>query len=170
MALPAMTQWSLFDRILAFDRTFAERAEDQLVVGIMYQRRNRVSSTAREEILAASREIPGRVLDPEQVRFVSLEPSSTTSLRRRMKDEGVDVLYLTPMRAQNAAQIAAVASELSVVTLSGVREYIDDGVGIGLGSRGGRPEILVNLEVCRSVGMDLNSELLRLATVVSRAR
>lgn len=167
MVVPVQTQWSLFDRILAFDRTFADRAEDELVVAIMYQARNRVSATAREEFLAAARGTPGRILDQELVRFVSFEPGSSESMRRRLEAEGVDVLYLTPMRAQNAARIAAAASELRVVTLSGVPEYVDDGVGIGLGSRGGRPEILVNLEVCRSVGMDLNSELLKLATLVS---
>lgn len=166
MALPAETQWSLFDRILAFDRTFPERLEDGLVVGVLLQERYRASINARDEFIAASRAIPARVLFEDRVRFVSLELTSPGELRRRLEEEGVDVLYLTPVRAQDISQISELSERLGIVTLTGVPEFVEEGIGIGLGLRGGRPEILVNLGVCRSAGMNLGSELLKLATVI----
>jgi len=166
MALPAPTQWSLFDRILGFDRNLDQRIDDGLVIGVVYQGRNRVSSSARSEIVLASQEVPGRILDRGQIRMVSLQATSMNELRRQLEEEEVDLLYITPLRAQDASEITAVASSLRIATLTGVREYMEEGVCLGLGVRGGRPEILVNLEVCRYAGMDLNSELLKLATLI----
>lgn len=167
MALPVSTQWSLFDRILGFDRALDERTEDGLVLGVLYQDRNRVSSTAMGDIITATRDAPGRILNEDRITIVSIEATSLDDLGRRLVEGRVDLLYLTPLRAQNASEIAEVASGLRIPTLTGVQEYMDEGVCLGLGLRGGRPEILVNLEGCRSVGMDLSSELLKLATVVS---
>ncbi len=166
MALPAETQWSLFDRILGFDRALGERTGDGLVVGVVYQGRNRVSSTARGDLLDAARDGSGRILTSDRVRLVSIDLTSISELRREVSEEAVDLLYITPLRAQDASEIADMARGSGVPTLTGVREYMEEGVCLGLGVRGGRPEILVNLDVCRAVGMDLNSELLKLATVV----
>ena len=170
MALPIPTQWSLFDRILGFDRALDVRSDDGLVLGVVYQGRNRVSTTARAEIVTAAREGSGRILNADGVRVVSLQASSPAELRRRLSEEGVDLIYITPLRAQDASEIAEVAMSLRIPTLTGVREYMEEGLCLGLGLRGGRPEILVNLDACRSVGMDLNSELLKLATVISPNR
>lgn len=166
MALPAENQWSLFDRILGFDRNLEERTEDGMVIGVFYQSRYRVSASARGELVQAAQGASGRILDLEHVRLVSLEANSEEEMRRRLEEEGVDLLYVTPLRAQEASEIAEVATGLRIPTLTGVPEYMAEGICLGLGLRGGRPEILVNLPVCRSVGMDLNSELLKLATVV----
>jgi len=167
MALPVETQWSLFDRILGFDRTFQERTRDELVMGVLLQEGNRTSRNARDEFLRASRSVPSRTLRPERIRFVSLEATSALELRRRLEEEGVDLLYVTPLRAHDISRVSQVSEDLGVVTMTGVREYVEDGIGLGLGVRGGRPEILVNLEVCRRAGMDLSSELLKLATVLA---
>lgn len=167
MGLPVESQWSLFDRILAFDRTFKDRTRDQLVVGVLFQEANRASRNARNDILEASLSVPSRMLRSETIRFVSLEASTAGELRRRLEQEGVDILYVTPLRAHDIAAVSQVSGDLGVVTMTGVREYVEDGIGLGLGMRGGRPEILVNLDVCRKAGMDLSSELLKLATVLA---
>jgi hypothetical protein len=169
MALPVGIQWSLFDRILAFDRTFEQRSQGHFVVGVLHQSRNRASANAHDEFLAAVGKGPDLVLTAGRTRLVSIEATGPSELRRRLQEEGVHVLYVAPLRAVDLSQVAAVAADLGIVTFTGVREYMEDGFGIGLGIRGGRPEILVNLDVCRAVGMGLSSELLKLATVISSA-
>jgi hypothetical protein len=55
------------------------------------------------------------------------------------------------------------------VTLTGMPEYVEAGVAIGIGERGGRPLIRVNLDASRAQGASLAAELLAISDVV-RAR
>jgi hypothetical protein len=53
-----------------------------------------------------------------------------------------------------------------VRTVTGVPHYVEDGLGIGIDLRGGRPEIMVNLVASRAEGGDLDAQLLKLARIV----
>lgn len=169
MALPVETQWSLFDRILAFDRNFPERSGDALVVGILHQRRHRPSLNAMNEVLAAAENVTTRLLGAEDIRLVPMEFTTLNEMDRFLEREGIDVLYLAPLRSTDLTAISEHATQARVITLTGIREYVELGVAVGLGIRGGRPEIVINLPVCRDQGMDLSSELLKLATVLDAA-
>ena len=50
--------------------------------------------------------------------------------------------------------------------MTGVARYLDDGIGLGVGLRGGRLRILVNLDACRFEGADLSAEVLKLAELI----
>jgi hypothetical protein len=165
MALPIEAQWHLYDNILAYDRGFASRTDDGLVVGILYQSRFRVSLNAHDDLLRMGDEGPLR-LGGHEVRFVSIEVTTQTEVSLRLDQEGVDVVYITPLRASDPRGLAQLAAEHGIVSLTGVREYVTQGVAVGLGLRGGRPEILVNLTSCRAQGMELTAQLLHLATVI----
>jgi hypothetical protein len=167
MAAPVETQWSVFDRILTFDRAFEARNGDGIVVGILVQSRNRASVTARDQVVAAAETIPALILGGDHVRFVFIEAGDRASMKENLERESVSVLYVTPLRAADLAGISQVVAELDIITLTGVRDYVELGIGLGLDIRGGKPEILVNLEACRASGMDLSSEVLKLATVIS---
>jgi hypothetical protein len=164
MDLPVVNQWSLLDRILAYDRTFSDRTEDGLVVGIVYQRSNRASVLAHDEVREAARTLDGRVL--AGITLVSIEASTAAELAERLRAEQVDLLYVAPMRAYDIGNVAAAAAEVRVPSFTGVRAYLPVGVGLCVGQRGGTPEILVNLAATRLQGMDLSAQLLRLATVL----
>jgi len=168
MALPIEVQWSLYDRILAFDRGFSERADGGIVVGILFQSRYRESLNARNQLLDLAQRTPAR-LGGRSVRLVSIEATTPREIGAQLREEGVDVLYITPLRALDLSAIAEISSEQRVLTLTGVREYVHMGVGLGLGLRGGRPEILVNLRSCRAQGAELSAELLKLSTVLNQS-
>lgn len=170
MALPVTIQWSLFDRILAFDRNFAERCEDELVVAIYYQSRNRSSLNSHDELREVIKDSRARLLNGRSVRLVSIDSEDGKDIVKRLVREQVDVLYITPLRAYDISEIVEISRELDIITLSGVREFIEQGVGVGLGTRGGKPEIVINLQSCKDQGMDLSSEILKLATVLGNKR
>jgi hypothetical protein len=165
MAMPLESQWALLDRILAYDRTFDDRASDGLVVGVLYQSRYRPSLAAHDEILGLSRRLSLQ-LAGRNVRIVSIEVTTPFEVAAQIAEAGVDALYFTPLRAARIEELAAVSIEHRLATLTGVREYVGLGVAIGLDLRGGYPEILVNLAQSRSQGMDLSSELLKLNAIV----
>jgi hypothetical protein len=82
--------------------------------------------------------------------------------------EEVDVLYVAPLRAVALAAIAATARQESIMTLSGVPAYVEDGVIVGITERGSRPSILVNLEAARAANVDFGADFLKVAQVVRR--
>jgi len=166
MDLTPADQVSVLGRILAFDRSFAARADDGLVVGILYQRGYRPSLLAHNDVRTATAAIKGGILGSGEVRLVSIDASSGADLQKELRDGEVDLLYVAPMRAQDVREVARVTTALRIPTFTGVRDYMVAGLGIGVGQRGGRPEILVNLEATRSQGMDLNAQFLRVVTMI----
>ena len=44
---------------------------------------------------------------------------------------------------------------------------MENGLAVGVGLRGKKPEILINLEAARAEGADFNAQLLRLARIVN---
>ena len=168
MALPIPVQWGLYDNILAFDRTFADRGEDGLVVGVLYQSRFRPSALAHAELLDMAQ--AGQLqLGKRDVRIVSIEVTTLRQAEVELLEQNVDVVYVTPLRAVSIADLTQLSIEHRLVTLTGVREFWEQGLAIGLGLRGGRPEILVHLESCRAQGLELSSELLNIATVLQES-
>ena len=55
-------------------------------------------------------------------------------------------------------------------TITGVPEYVDQGLAVGIGIRRDRPLIIVNLEQARAEGAAFSSQLLALARIVGPVR
>ena len=79
---------------------------------------------------------------------------------------GADVLYITPMRAVDLGSITKQTRAAARVTLTGVPEYVDAGIAVGVDLQGERPRILINLAAARAEGADFDSRLLKLAKIV----
>jgi len=162
MAAPVEVQFSLFYRIIAYDRALAQRNPDTVVVGVLYQPEVRASVLARDEAL--------RQAAPSSAGFVSrLVPialSDSTDVGEVARRAGCDLLYVTPLRAVNIRRIGDAAAEQGILTLTGVPDYVERGIAVGVGLRGERPEILVNLAAARRQGADFSAQLLRLAKVL----
>jgi hypothetical protein len=50
--------------------------------------------------------------------------------------------------------------------VTGVPEYVERGLAIGVGVKGERPEIVINLDASRAEGAELNAQVLRIARIV----
>lgn len=168
MEVPIGTQISLLTRILDFDRTLAARASDELVVGIVYQSRYRASYNAYEGAARALRTEPGPA--GARVRVVGIEVANPGEIPSALRRNGVDVLYITPLRAVDAAAVARFGRDAGVLTFSGATDQRDRGVAVYFGTRGGKPRLRIDLAVARAAGSDFSSELLRLADVVGGRR
>lgn len=166
--MPVHVQASVLSRVWSFDRAHAARAEDDLVIGIVYQGRNRASLLARDAFeLALSEQLPegprGRA------RVVALEIESPEGLARSLAEERVDILYLTPLRAVDVHRLAEATRQMGILSCTGVPDYVAQGISVGIGLQEGRPEILVNLEGARAEGADFRSQLLKVAHLVGGA-
>ncbi len=163
MSVPVPTQVSFLTRILAFDRNL-DRMGEEIVVGVLYQPRFRASLNAKNAVLAAGHEHPWIMDLP--VRYVAAEMADSAQLHRELVRQGVDIVYVTPLRAVAVEEVVAVCRALRLLSFTGVPEYVSRGLVMGVGSRGERPLILVNLSAARASGAELSSELLKLAQIV----
>jgi hypothetical protein len=73
---------------------------------------------------------------------------------------------VTPLRAADLRLLMAAARTSRITTVTGVPEYVETGLAIGIGVKGERPEIVINLTASRAEGADLDAQLLKLARIV----
>ena len=158
-------QASLLARIWGFDKAHPARIENGLVVAVAFQELYRPSLLVREafeEALLAE-------LGPEmgdRLLIVPLNLSDPEELAERLGALEVDILYVAPLRAFDVARLIGVTRELGILSCTGVPDFVEQGVSLGVGINGGKPEILVHLRGAREEGATLSSQLLKLARVV----
>jgi len=163
LSLSAKTQVSVLSNVLLFDRTFRERAGEEIVVGILYHSDVRSSARAKDDFLAAlSDGTLERTLEMP-VRVELLEIRGGGVIPAGLGEGWIDLLYIMPLRAVGIPQITDISRQHGILTVTAVPGYVEEGISLGLGSRNGRPEILVNQEGAAAEGAELSSEILKLA-------
>jgi YfiR/HmsC-like len=161
--LPVQVQVSLFARIWTFDRNHDSRADDGLVIGVVYQSSVRSSLRTKNVFVSATEALPPR---DGSVRVIEIDYVDPQALEEAVRSHGIDMLYVAPLRAVDVDQIAVLAGRLKVLTCTGVPQYVSQGLAVGLELSDGRPGIVVNREASRQQGADFGSSLLQLARIV----
>lgn len=163
---PLDEQFSMLARILTYDRNLKARAGDTLVVGILYQEWFAPSLDARNQLGLAIDESPFKRIRGLPVRYVSIDVGDSLPASNELASYDVDVLYITPLSGIDIQAIATLSRESGTTSVTGVSEYIEQGVAIGITEGGLRPTITVHLPAARAEGADFSSQLLKLAQVV----
>lgn len=168
MATPLDVQFALFRKILTFDRKLSAQQGNrkELTIGILYQQGFRASSKTREEAMRLLAEPDFQKLDGVALRGVAIDVGDGKGLAEKVAGHRLDVLYVAPLRAVGIETITEISRGRKLTTLTGVSEYVEEGLAIGIGTRGGKPLIIVNLTAAKAEGCDLDSQLLKLAKVV----
>ena len=167
MPVPAKQRVAIFLKVLTFDRRIAHTKKKDLLVAILYQSgfrgSVRVKDQVEEAFTKASSDSPaGRAL-----KLVVIDADREPDLAATLRRLEAEALYVTPLRALDIATVINAARRTSTLTLTGVPEYVEAGLSIGLTMKQDKPQILVNLEASRAEGADLAAPLLKLATIVS---
>ncbi|MFL5494852.1 MAG: YfiR/HmsC family protein [Gemmatimonadales bacterium] len=77
--------------------------------------------------------------------------------------DGVRVAYVTPLRAVPTSDVAAATREHQVVSVTGVVQYVEEGLAVAVDAKGERPQIVINLAASRAEGAAFAGQLLKLA-------
>ncbi len=166
MPVPVDVQVPVLLKVLTFDRRIADVRGENLVVGVLYQSGFRLSSTVKDRVMDALSSAGPSGPANRRLSAVAVDADGKESLETALARLGVRVLYVTPMRAFDLPSLVAATRRNRTLTLTGVPEYVEAGLSIGLDLRQDRPRILVNLRAARAEGADLAAPLLGLATVV----
>jgi hypothetical protein len=168
MPVPVDVQVPVLLKVLTFDRRIADAKGENLVVGVLYQSGYRLSSTVKDRFIDALSGAGSSGPANRPLRVVAIDADRKESLGEAFTRLGVRVLYVTPLRAFDLPSLVAATRHTRTLTLTGVPDYVEAGLSIGLDLRQDRPRILVNLEASLAEGADLAAPLLDLATVVRR--
>jgi len=167
MAIPIEVQYPLFLKILTFDRNLEERVGDEIVIGIAYQMMFKGSLKAKEELEKTIKKSPIKEIQDIPIRQVSINMDKN-NLESIISKNEVDILYIAPMRALDMGKITKLSRTKKILTLTGVPDYVESGITVGLSTKGGKPLIMVNLASAKAEGSDFSSQLLKLAKVIKK--
>ena len=164
--VPVKLQIPLFLKILTFDRNLKARVGDEIVIGIVYQKKFRTSLNVKDEFANTMEELAVKSLKDIPIRSVSIDIDDQPDLARAISRDPIDILYITPLRAMEIRTIAAISRAKQVITLTGVPDYVESGIAVGLGIKDNKPQIIINLQAAKAEGADFNSQLLSLSKVI----
>lgn len=165
MDVPMNLQYSLIGKILSFNRTLKSHSDDKVIIGILYQSKYRSSSNAKNELLAIAQADVGGKIGSRAVQWIGVELQDE-NINVALETENIDVLYITPMRNVAIKDIAAVTRAKHILSITGIPEYLEDGLAVGIGSKGEKPFLYVNLVASKAEGADFNSQFLKIVQIV----
>lgn len=166
MAVPVEIQYPLFLKILLFDRNLEARAGEEITLGIAYQSHYRPSLKAKEALVKAIEASLPHTLKQLPLHYLLIDLKKEVGLDTLIDRRRIDLLYLAPLRAFDLKPLLRLTRQQQITTLTGVPEYCQAGVAVGLDIQGDRPQILINLPAARAEGADFSARLLYLAKII----
>jgi len=159
-------QYQFLLKILTFDRNLETRIGDEIVIGILYQSKFRLSEITKNSLVSSIEKSSIKTLEDIPIRYVNIDLNRENNLAGVLSGENVDILYIAPLRAFNLKPIIELSQSNKILTFTGVPEYTEDGIGIGIGIKGNNPQIIINLNSSQLEGCDFSSKLLNLARII----
>lgn len=153
--------------VLSFDRNLKQRVGSEVVLGVLFQEKFRQSLDAKNQVASYLKKSRTNRIDSIPLRVVFLDLLDTLELKLVLEKEKINILYIAPLRAVSVAEIAMLSQSLKITSLTGIPEYCELGIVVGVGSKGGNPLIIINLAAANASGNDFSSRLLKLAKVIN---
>jgi hypothetical protein len=166
MQTPVDIQYPILLKIVALDKRFQKNNPKELAVAILYQGKFRSSLETALSLDHLIRTTGLKFKDVSPVRAILIDISNIADLREALLKQDPDVLYIAPVRALDLRHITSLSRELKWITFSGVPEYADIGVGLSIGIKASRPQIIVNLQAVKAEGSSYSSQLLGISKVI----
>jgi hypothetical protein len=166
MPVPASLQVPLLLKILTYDRNFAARTGSSLRIAVVFSGANPDSIRARDEIAAAFEAFADKTVKNLPIRQSALEYVSDSQVDAAVLADQIKVLYLTPGIGAHLDGLLRIGRAHQIITTTGVPEYVEKGVAVGIGIKLDKPHILINLGTSKDVGSEFDVSLLRIAKVI----
>ena len=166
MPVPASLQVPLLLKVLTYDRNYAARTGSSLRIAVIFSGANPDSFRARDEVLAAFEAFADKTVKNRPIRFSALEYSSNTQVEAAVRADQINVFYLTPGMRAYLDGLLRIGRIHQIITTTGVPEYVERGVAVGIGIKLDKPHILINLGTSKDVGSEFDVSLLRIARVI----
>ncbi|HEV2146015.1 MAG TPA: YfiR family protein [Longimicrobiaceae bacterium] len=163
--LPLDVQVPLLLRVLAYDRALDRSGDGDVVVAVLYDAASTASSESRSAFARAVRGGKITTVNGRTIRLVEINVAAGQVDAALRRNRAV-AAYLTAGLDARVDQLVAAGGASRTLMMTGNSEWVRRGVPVGVGTAGGRPQLVINLPSARGAGADLPSSLLQIATVV----
>ncbi len=145
MSVPANLQAALFKKLFTLNKTLSSKGTPKVLV--VY---TDASAGDRDEVVEAFK---GAGMTVNSVKA----DAATSQLSSH------NVVYIAP----GASSVASACSKSGIFSVTAVPSYVEGGKAtIGLGTEGGKPKIIVNINKAKEEGQDLSADLIKIARVI----
>lgn len=165
MEVPIEIQVPMLLKILTFDRNLEKRSGKILTIGIVFQSKYKDSFETKDKFIESINKISIKKIKDIPIELVSIDVDRNDLESAVLKDE-VDVLYITPLRAFDIEKVIKLTQDKKIISMTGVIELINSGISVGIGVKGEKPLIIINLRSAKLEGVDFSSQLLKLAKII----
>lgn len=166
MAVAADRQVPLLLKILTYDRQLEVKAGDQLVIGIVSSPTSLASAKAREDVENVLHSYLGKTVKKLPLNYFLHDFTNPDKLTAWIKAKRISVLYISPGTEKSLTAILTVSRDNHITSITGVPDYVEKGVSVGIGERQAKPQILINLTSSKLEGSEFDASLLRIATII----
>lgn len=166
--VPVGKQTELLLKMLNYNGAIKKIDGSSLRIGIVYTESNAKSMTDYEQIGNSLFDLisAGKQVQSKKITFSGIGFTNAANLKTQANNLNVAVLYVTPGNDANLSAISEVASSSGILTFSGVRSYLTQGIASGVEMVGGAPKIVINLPSAKAQGAQFSAQLLQIANVL----
>lgn len=164
--VPIDVQLKVIPKIISLNKSFSfESNENALNIAVLYSSQQRNSKQVYQDI-EKNLNSGGIVVKGKLTNILYLDISNNNNIENFLRENKINVLYITPLRGLDVSKITSICKTTSVLSISGVVEYIESDVSVILDIDDSKLQILINQKSAKSEGVDFSSRLLRIAKII----
>jgi hypothetical protein len=166
MDVPADLQVAFFIKVLPYDRNLRDQSGSEIKIGIVFIQGDGDSEKAKDEIIKALDALAEKVVADLPISYITIPFSSKDQLNGAVREQKINTLYITPGASKILKDIIRVSRINKAITLTGVEDYVEKGISVGIGLKGDKPQIVINLPSSKREGRDFDAGLLKISKVI----
>lgn len=164
--VPVDVQFKVIPKIISLNKCFSfNSGETDLNIAVLYSSQQRNSKQVYEDINNYLND-NGIVVKGKLTKILSLDISLNNNLEDYLRENKINVLYITPLRGLDVTKITSICKTANVLSISGVVEYLESDVSVILNIDDNKLQILINQKSAKREGADFSSRLLRIAKII----
>jgi hypothetical protein len=164
--VPQEAQVPFLLKILTYDRTLDDKAEDQLNIGVLYNPESEASLEDRDKILKAFEQFRDKTVKGLPVEILPFVLSTFEDHFDLPGSHRVQVLIIVTGNAEKIGKIVDLTRQRKILSFSTSPELVQKGVSIGIHLVEDKMKIVVNYEATKKEGADLSANLLKICQII----
>ncbi len=164
--LPVAYQVPLLLKLLTYEINLMNKAEPVIRLAVLIVPDSDRSRLCFEELQSQFEQFSGKTIRGRKVDLIPLSFQGTEALVLPPGLTQIDILYVTPGNEDRLEAIARWTREQDALTVTPLEEYVENGLSVGLVSKGAGGGITLNLPASIEEGREWNVNVLQIARVI----
>lgn len=163
--LPLDLEFKLLIKASTYNRAQKQKDPEMLRIGLLHTQEDH-SKDYVQQILKKFGTLDLKV---RQYRFtlIPMPVDHQDNLISEAQKDDIHIFYVAPGTDTQLPAILQASESLKVLTITGVSDYVYEGLTLGVSIRGSRPEFLYNEDHASRDGTDFDSNFLRMVRVIN---